>query len=92
MKIKALMIAAACAFALPALAADNDKAANGATTDKAKSEAKAAAKKPAVAREKMAGEVQAPVIKKDNIDVVSDSQSFSLRSSRWVRDEDEKLR
>lgn len=84
MQIKSLMIAAACAFVLPAFAADTDKAA---TTEKPKAEAKADAKKPAAAREKIAGEVKAPVEKKEGIDVVSD-KPFSLKDSRWVRDEE----
>lgn len=87
MKIKALMIAAACAFVLPAFAADTDKATDKAA-DKAKAEAKSEVKKPVV-REKFAGEIKAPVVKKDAVDIVSDtSQPFTLKNSRWVHDED----
>ncbi|HET9653416.1 MAG TPA: hypothetical protein VFP36_14545 [Usitatibacter sp.] len=88
MQIKSLMIVAACAFVLPAFAADTDKAA---TTEKPKAEAKADVKKPAAVREKIAGEVKAPVEKKEAVDVVSDT-SFSLKNSRWVRDEEHEYR
>lgn len=85
--IKSLIAAAACAFVLPAFAADTDKDAKA--TEKPKAEAKADAKKPAAVREKVAGDVKAPVERKDAVDVVSGAgEQFSLRNSRWVRDED----
>jgi hypothetical protein len=82
MQIKALMIAAACALVLPAFAADTDK-----SVDKPKAEANAVAKKPVV-REKVAGEVLVPDVKKDTVEVVTAQEPYSLRNSRWVPKED----
>ena len=40
-------------------------------------------------REKIAGEIKAPVEKKDAVDVVSGiNQPYTLKNSRWVREED----
>ena len=75
------MIAAACTLVLPAFAAETDAA-------KTADQAKAEAKKPAASREKIAGQVSAPVVTKDSVDksdnVAKDVEPFTLKDARWV--------
>ena len=89
MQIKSLMLAAACAFVLPVFAADADKSID--KTDKAKSEVKADVKKPVAPRAKVAGDVVAPEVKKDSVEIVNGQttvQPYTLRNERWVPKED----
>ncbi len=79
--IKSWMIAAACTLVLPAFAAETN-------TAKAADQAKAEAKKPAASREKIAGQVSAPVVTKDSVDksgdVAKDAEPFTLKDARWA--------
>ncbi len=94
MKIKSLMIAAACALVLPAFAADADKAtgeqpkAGVQPKAAAKAPAKEDAKKSAAEREKVAGEVKTPIEAKGVVEDLTPAKPYSLSNSRWVRDED----
>lgn len=90
MQIKALVAAAACALVLPVLAAESTTD-TAKAVDKAKAEAKAEAKKPAADKEKIAGQVAAPVVTKDSVEKgngATQPEPYSLRKERWVHDED----
>ncbi len=88
MKIKSLMIAAACALVLPAFAADADKATGEQPKAAAKAPAKEDAKKSTAEREKVAGEVKTPLEAKGVVEDLTPAKPYSLSNSRWVRDED----
>jgi hypothetical protein len=88
--IKSLMIAVACALVLPTFAGESDAAK---AIDKARADAKADAKKPAVAKDKVAGQVVPPAMTRDLVDKASNGNGalpapYSLRGSRWVPNDD----
>ncbi len=90
MQIKALVAAAACAFVLPVLAAESTTE-TAKAVDKAKAEAKAEAKKPAAEKEKVAGQVAAPVVTKDSVEKgngATQPEPYTLRNERWVPKDD----
>jgi hypothetical protein len=85
--IKALVAIALLPIALPALA-DNAIGDAAKIADKAKAEARADAKKP-VATEKIAGQVQAPVVTRETASAKSTGAAsvpapYALENERWV--------